>query len=68
MENPPFKSDIFYSVQNEDYQTELTILRRIYQGIPLRILMVASSGENTLSLLYTDEEFNAQIQQVEHGP
>jgi hypothetical protein len=21
--NPPFKSDIFYSVQNEDYQTEL---------------------------------------------
>lgn len=51
MDNPPFKSDIFYSVQNEDYQTELAVLRRIYQSTPLRVLMVASSGENVLSLL-----------------
>lgn len=47
---PPFKSDIFYSVQNEDYQTELAILHRINRD-DLRVLMVASSGENALSLL-----------------
>ena len=29
MDTPPFKSDIFYSVQNEDYETELAMLRRI---------------------------------------
>lgn len=51
MYNPPFKSDIFYSVQNEDYQTELAVLQRIYQDSPLRVLLVASSGESALSLL-----------------
>lgn len=54
MVNPPFKSDVFYSVQNEDYQTELAVLRRIYRGTPLRGLLVASSGENVLSLLTQD--------------
>lgn len=51
---PPFRSALFYSVQNEDYETELAVLRRIYQGAPLRVLMVASSGENALSLLTQD--------------
>lgn len=51
MVNPPFKSDLFYSVQNEDYQTELAVIDRIYRDAPLRVLMVASSGENALSLL-----------------
>jgi len=51
MVNPPFKSDLFYSVQNEDYQTELAVLNHIYQGTPLRVLLVTSSGENALSLL-----------------
>ena len=49
--NPPFRSALFYSVQNEDYQTELAVLQRIEQGAPLRVLMVASSGENALGLL-----------------
>lgn len=52
--NPPFRSSLFYSVQNEDYQTELAVLQRIYQDAPLRVLMVASSGENALSLLTQD--------------
>ncbi len=51
---PPFKSAIFYSVQNEDYQSELAVLRHIYAGSPLRVLMIASSGENALSLLTQD--------------
>ncbi len=46
----PFKSDLFYSVQNEDYRTELTVLKRI-GGDAQRVLLVASSGENALSLL-----------------
>lgn len=46
----PFKSDLSYSVQNEDYKTELAILDRINRD-GLRILIVASSGENALSLL-----------------
>ncbi len=54
MYNPPFKSDLFYSVQNEDYETELTVLRRLDRGESLRVLMVASSGENALSLLTQD--------------
>jgi S-adenosylmethionine:diacylglycerol 3-amino-3-carboxypropyl transferase len=52
--SPPFRSALFYSVQNEDYQTELAVLRRIEQGSRLRVLMVASSGENALSLLTQD--------------
>jgi S-adenosylmethionine:diacylglycerol 3-amino-3-carboxypropyl transferase len=51
MYNPPFKSDLFYSVQNEDYQTELAVLSRIDRQASLRVLLVASSGENALSLL-----------------
>lgn len=49
--SPPFKSAIAYSVQNEDYETELEIIRRLQGTAPLRVLLVASSGENALSLL-----------------
>jgi S-adenosylmethionine:diacylglycerol 3-amino-3-carboxypropyl transferase len=51
LENPPFRSQITYSVQNEDYRTELAVLQHIDGGAPLRVLMIASSGENVLSLL-----------------
>jgi S-adenosylmethionine:diacylglycerol 3-amino-3-carboxypropyl transferase len=54
MDAPPFKSDIFYSVQNEDYQTELAVLRRIDHAAPLSVLMIAFSGENVLSVLTDD--------------
>lgn len=53
--NPPFQSAVFYSVQNEDYRTEQAVLERIRAGRPLRILMIASSGENALSLLADSE-------------
>jgi S-adenosylmethionine:diacylglycerol 3-amino-3-carboxypropyl transferase len=46
-----FTSDIAYSVQNEDYQTELAVLEYLFSGRLLRVLMVASSGENVLSML-----------------
>lgn len=46
----PFKSDLSYSVQNEDYQTELALVDRLMRD-KLRILLIASSGENALSLL-----------------
>ncbi len=49
--NPPFRSSIYYSAQNEDYRTELAVLERIRTGAPQRVLMIASSGENALSLL-----------------
>lgn len=49
--NPPFKSDLFYSVQNEDYRTEMAVLDRLEPYAPLRVLMIASAGENVLSLL-----------------
>jgi S-adenosylmethionine:diacylglycerol 3-amino-3-carboxypropyl transferase len=51
MDKPPFLSDLFYSVQNEDFRTELEVLRRVHRGAPLRVLMVASAGENPLSVL-----------------
>ncbi len=51
MQNLSFRSDIFYSVQNEDYQTELAVLKQLNQTAQLRVLMVASSGENVLSVL-----------------
>jgi hypothetical protein len=41
LENPSFRSEITYSVQNEDYRTELAVLRHIYRGAPLRVLMIA---------------------------
>lgn len=66
MNNPSFKSDIFYSVQNEDYQTELAVLHRIYKGSPQHVLMVASSGENALSLLTQDTI--AQVHAVDINP
>ncbi|MEZ4662708.1 MAG: DUF3419 family protein [Caldilineaceae bacterium] len=51
MHNPAFTSDLVYSVQNEDYRSELAVLARLNQGRPLRVLMIASAGENALSLL-----------------
>ena len=52
--NPPFKSALAYSVQNEDYETELEVIRRLDRAAPLRVLLVASSGENALSVLTQD--------------
>jgi hypothetical protein len=52
--NPPFKSALAYSVQNEDYETELEVIRRMDRAAPLRVLLVASSGENALSVLTQD--------------
>lgn len=66
LQNPPFKSDIFYSVQNEDYQTELAVLHRLENGTPRRVLMIASSGENVLSLL--TQETIASIDAVDLNP
>ncbi len=51
MDTQTFRSDIFYSVQNEDYQTELAVLKHLFHSEPQRVLMVASSGENALSVL-----------------
>ena len=52
--NPPFNSALAYSVQNEDYETELEVIRRMDRAAPLRVLLVASSGENALSVLTQD--------------
>lgn len=65
-QNPPFKSDIFYSVQNEDYQTELAVLNHLQNGAVRRVLMIASSGENVLSLL--TQEIIASIDAVDLNP
>lgn len=51
---PPFVSDVFYSVQNEDVNSELAVLRQIGQPRQ-RVLMIASAGENVLSLLCQPE-------------
>lgn len=51
---PPFVSDIFYSVQNEDVNTELTMLQHIGRS-GQRVLMIASAGENVLGLLCQPE-------------
>lgn len=48
---PPFTSDLFYAVQNEDYQTEWELLAHLPHQEGLRLLLIASSGENALSLL-----------------
>lgn len=51
---PPFLSDVFYSVQNEDVNTERAILE--YAGRSnQRVLMIASAGENVLGLLCRPE-------------
>lgn len=51
---PPFASDLFYSVQNEDANSELAVLQQLGAS-QLRVLMIASAGENALSLLCRPE-------------
>ena len=55
MNNPGFTSDLAYSVQNEDYRSELAVLTQLGKQAPARVLMIASSGENALSLLTQEE-------------
>lgn len=61
MDSPGFRSELFYSVQNEDYRTELAVLRHLRRPGRLRVLMVASAGENPLSVLaeYPDADVHA---------
>lgn len=66
MNNPPFESDVTYSVQNEDYQSELALLSRLAQDRPLRVCMIASAGENALSLL--TQERIASVDAVDLNP
>lgn len=66
MQNPPFRSEIVYSVQNEDYRTEQAVLERVRQRRARHILLIASSGEATLSLL-TDETV-ASVDAVDLNP
>jgi hypothetical protein len=73
MDKPAFRSDLFYSVQNEDYRTELAVLKRVHRGAPLRVLMVASAGENPLSVLADPmvgevHAVDTNPAQVERGP
>lgn len=51
---PPFISDVFYSVQNEDVNSELAVLRRVGRRRQ-HVLMIASAGENALGLLCQPE-------------
>jgi S-adenosylmethionine:diacylglycerol 3-amino-3-carboxypropyl transferase len=51
---PPFVSDVFYAVQNEDMQTERAVLQQLGRA-QQRVLMIASSGENVLGLLCQPE-------------
>lgn len=62
---PPFVSDIFYSVQNEDVNTELAVLQQIGRS-GQRVLMIASSGENVLGILCQPEV--ASIDAVDLSP
>ncbi|MBL8152939.1 MAG: DUF3419 family protein, partial [Anaerolineae bacterium] len=48
---PSFKSRISYSVQNEDYQTEMAVLRHMPLNSSQQVLLIASSGETALTLL-----------------
>ncbi len=64
--NPPFRSVLSYSVQNEDYATELAVLRQCDRGAPQRVLLIASSGENALSLL--THESVAEVCAVDINP
>lgn len=61
-----FVSPLFYSVQNEDYATELALLARQDPSKPKRVLMIASSGENVLSVL-TDPSV-AELHAVDVNP
>lgn len=61
-----FVSPLFYSVQNEDYATELALLARQDPSRPKRVLMVASAGENALSVL-TDPSV-AEVHAVDINP
>lgn len=63
--NPPFKSELFYAVQNEDYQSELAVLDALGKD-SARVLIIASSGENTLSLLTRPQV--AQVVAVDLSP
>jgi S-adenosylmethionine:diacylglycerol 3-amino-3-carboxypropyl transferase len=51
---PPFVSDIFYSVQNEDVASELAVVEQIGRS-EQRVLLIASGGENVLGLLCQPE-------------
>jgi S-adenosylmethionine:diacylglycerol 3-amino-3-carboxypropyl transferase len=54
MLTPPFESDLFYAVQNEDVHSELALLRELDRPRQ-RVLMIASAGENALGLLCQPE-------------
>ena len=54
MYSPPFKSDIFYSVQNEDYRTELAVLEWARARRAIACADDCPSGENVLSVLTRD--------------
>ncbi len=51
------KSDIFYSIQNEDYRSEELLLNS-FPDEELSILLIASSGENLLSLCANPRVFS----------
>jgi hypothetical protein len=59
---PPEPSWGFY----EDYQTELAVLRRIQCDSPLRVRIVAASGENALSL--PTQDIVAEVNAVAVNP
>jgi S-adenosylmethionine-diacylglycerol 3-amino-3-carboxypropyl transferase len=65
-DEPAFRSDVFYSVQNEDYRTELAVLEQLSRPGSVRVLMVASSGENALSVLAARPR--AEIHAVDTNP
>lgn len=54
MPTPSFVSDLFYSVQNEDVDSERAIVRLLGRS-QQRVLMIASAGENVLGLLCQPE-------------
>jgi hypothetical protein len=64
--NPSLRSAIFSSVKNEDYQAELPVLCRIHSGSPLRVRIVAASGENALSL--PTQDIAAEVNAVGVNP
>ncbi|MBL8133101.1 MAG: DUF3419 family protein [Anaerolineae bacterium] len=66
MQSKGFKSPLSYSVQNEDYRTEQRVMEYVAPGHERRILLVASSGENALSLL-TDPAI-ASVDAVDLNP
>ena len=65
--NPPFRSVLSYSVQNEDYATELAVLRQCYCGTPQLSAAHRCSGENLLPSLLTHESV-AEVCAVDINP